>query len=231
MCFVKAFGVTFLARPRSQAVIQSRESGLSLRLGMAVLALLTLLLGLGGGWVTQILSGIVTGLADFGSAESAAAATPLTVGLRNGFASLSLPLVLAALVPALGLTFGAVYAVSRKRKIRIGPTWDCGTTLNARMEIMATGFARSIITIFQALLRPTREIPVEEREEASPYYRKNNRVELGVEDIYRRYLYQPLQALAFEASEYIKRIQSGNINMYILYILGILIILLLTAVV
>jgi len=231
MCFVKAFGVTFLARPRSQAVIQSRESGFSLRLGMAVLALLTLLLGLAGGWVTQILSGIVTGLADLGSAESAAMATPLTVGLRNDFASLSLPLVLAALVLAMGLTLGAVFSVSGRRKIRIGPTWDCGTTLNSRMEITATGFARSIITIFQALLRPTREVRAENQDETSPYYRKNNRIELGVEDIYRRYLYQPLQALAFEASEYVKRIQSGNINMYILYILGILIALLLAAVV
>ena len=44
-CFVKAFGVTFLARPRSKEIAHAKESSFSLRLAMSSLAVLSLLFG------------------------------------------------------------------------------------------------------------------------------------------------------------------------------------------
>ena len=58
------------------------------------------------------------------------------------------------------------------------------------------------------------------------YFQKTSTVELGIQDIYNSYFYHPVHLLTIKASEYVKRIQSGNINMYILYILAILIALL-----
>ena len=54
-CFVKAFGVTFLARPRSEAATHAKESPLPLRIGMAALALLTLILGVFAGGCPAVL--------------------------------------------------------------------------------------------------------------------------------------------------------------------------------
>src|SRR6185369_6037218 len=45
-CFVKAFGITFLAQPRSKHAEDAREATPSMRLGMAVLAVACVLLGL-----------------------------------------------------------------------------------------------------------------------------------------------------------------------------------------
>src|SRR5207247_10891692 len=45
-CFVKAFGITFLAIPRSHKAAHAHESALSMRIGMAILALACSGLGL-----------------------------------------------------------------------------------------------------------------------------------------------------------------------------------------
>ena len=231
MCFVKAFGATFLARPRSAEARLAKESGLALRVGMALLSALTLLIGFASGPVTKVMSGVANGLSIFRSSESALDATTLTVGFRTGFASISMPLVLAVLIVTLLLTFLVVSLITRNSKIKIGPTWDCGTALNPRMEITSTGFARSIVAIFRGVLMPTKQVSIEYRDENMRYFQKTNTVELGVQDIYRRYFYQPLHSLTVQTSEYVKRIQSGNVNMYISYILGILVAVLLAAII
>ena len=229
MCFVKVFGATFLARPRSEEVRHAKESGIALRAGMAILAVLTLAIGFSAGPVTNMVSGVVTDLAIFRASEPVFYSTPFTVGLRNGFASISMPLILASLTLALALTFSVVSLITGKRKIKIGRTWDCGTTLNSRMEITATGFARSIVAIFSGVLKPTRQVSIEYRDEDMRYFPRTSTVELGVQDVYRRYFYQPAYLLTIKASEEVKKIQSGNVNAYILYILITLVALLLIA--
>lgn len=229
MCFVKAFGATFLARPRSKEVSHAKEPALALRVGMGILGLLTLVIGFASGTISKILAGVVNGLGIFNTSESAFYSTSLTVGLRNGFSSVSAPLILGVLVTALLLTILAVSFGTRRRKEKIGITWDCGTTLNSRMEITSTGFARSIISIFQGVLKPTKQISVEYRDENMRYFQRSKTVELGIQDVYNRYLFQPLQTLTTKISEQVKKIQNGNINVYVLYILVILVALLLIA--
>lgn len=226
MCFVKAFGITFLARPRSEHVRRSVESGLPLRIGMAALAILTLVIGFTAGTITNVLSGVVTGLSVYHLSEPAYVSTIEAVGLRNGFASVSMPLILSSLIVTAALTFFAVHLVTRKRKTRTGRTWDCGADLGPRMEITGTGFSHSIVTIFRGALKPTKQTSIEYRDEEIRYFHKSNTVELSIQDTYNSYFYRPVHMLINKASEYVKRIQSGNINMYVLYILAILIALL-----
>ena len=226
MCFVRAFGITFLARPRSEHVRHARESGFALRIGMAVLAALTLIIGFTAGSITNTVSGVVSGLSAFNTYEPAYSSNMYSVGLRSGFASISMPLILASFIVTIALTFLAVYLVSRSRKTKIGRTWDCGTTLGPRMEITGTGFSHSIVTIFRGALKPTKQTSIEYRDEDMRYFQKSSTVKLGIQDIYNRYFYQPVHMITIKASEYVKRIQSGNINLYVLYILAILIALL-----
>lgn len=227
MCFVKAFGMIFLARPRSDEVRQAKESGITLQIGMSVLAALTLVIGLASGTVTKFLSGVVTDLSVFSSSEPAFFSTDFTVGLRNNSTSISMPLILTILVLVIALTFSIVSLVTRNRKVKIGRTWDCGTDLGPRTEITSTGFARSIITIFRGVLKPTKQNSIEYRDEKMRYFSETGTVESGIQDIYRKYFYSPVDVLARKASEYVKRIQSGNVNAYIFYILIMLIILIL----
>ncbi len=229
-CFVKVFGATFLARPRSEEARHAGEVALSLRAGMAALAILSLLFGLCSGTVAHVLSQVVHSLSSFHSAETAFTASANLFSLNDNFASVSLPLIFASLVLVTASVWFLVYMLTKSRKVRLGCTWDCGARLTPRMEMTATGFSRSIITVFRGILQPTQQYQIEYMDAEIRYFTKANRVRLEIKDIYSSYLYGPLQELVAAISGYVKRIQGGNINIYVLYIFIILISLLLLVV-
>lgn len=229
-CFVKAFGATFLARPRSEEVKHAHEVGLSLRVAMAMLATLTLVIGFFAGPITAVLAK-VAGSLTVQSVEPVFYSGLTKFSLRDGFASVSTPLILLGLVLAVALTFFVLRVLGGKRKIKIARTWDCGTTLGSRMEITATGFSRSIITIFRGVLQPTKQVEVVYKDAATKYFTSANAVNLGIKDIYMSSFYRPMQDLVTKLSTYARKIQLGNINVYILYIFLALIILLLLLVI
>src|SRR5207237_2353643 len=53
-CFVKAFGISFLALPRSEQAANAIETALSMRIGMGILAAGCIALGLGATWFLPI---------------------------------------------------------------------------------------------------------------------------------------------------------------------------------
>lgn len=136
--------------------------------------------------------------------------------------------VTAGLILLAGFTVWLVvrYGVYRKQKVSYGPTWDCGTPLNGRMEITATGFARSIILIFRGILRPSLQSDIEYDDSANRYTFKSHRVSIDVRDIFRIYLYAPVRQAFLAVSRWVKTVQNGNLNAYILYIFAALVIVL-----
>ena len=195
-CFVKAFGATFLARSRSEEKHQIKEAPLSLRIGMGGLALLTLILG--------IFSGKIITFAQKNVHLSSSVSAP------NFF--------LSFLVIILAVILIARYLINKNQKEIVSGTWDCGTTLGPRMEITATGFARSIILIFKGILKPTIQHDIEYHDSENRYLPKSKLVTLKVQDIHHSYFYQPLKQIINIISFKIKRTQSGITNAYILYI-------------
>jgi len=218
-CFVKAFGATFLARGRSDEVKYAKEAALPLRIGMGSLALLTLLLGIFSGAVSSGFADIAASLSAFRPGEPVAAVSFSALSVTAGFASLSPPLLFAGII----LTMMAVAAVfvllTRRRTTAIGATWDCGADLTERMEITATGFSRSITTIFRGVLKPTQQTEIEYHDAKLRYFPKAGIVRMEFQDVYDAYFYRPLQKATIRIAGQIKKIQMGNINVYILYIL------------
>jgi hydrogenase-4 component B len=218
-CFVKAFGATFLARPRSTDAAQAHDVGMTLRIAMAFLAALTAIIGFFAGPIFSILAGAAGSLSAFHSASQPAFSSRMILfRTADGFATVSNPVILIGVVAAILLTYAFIRWTSGSRKITIGRTWDCGTTLGSRMEITATGFSRSIITIFRGILRPTKQTAIEYRDADMRYFPKTNAVHLGIQDVYMRYFYRPMQDAVTVLSTYFRKIQLGNINVYILYI-------------
>ena len=219
-CFVKAFGAIFLARPRSEEAQHAGESSPFMLAGMWSLAALALLFGVGSGYVSQALQAVGGEFAAFQNLPAPflhAAGGWIEAG---SFSSVFAPAIFLALLLALfAVAFAVNHLVSRNQTIKIGRTWDCGTELTPRMEITSTGFARSIILIFKGILKPTMQKAVEYRDGESRYLPKSRVIKLGMNDIYEKYLYEPAQVFVLRFSLYAKKVQSGLINMYILYIL------------
>ncbi|HUX35532.1 MAG TPA: hydrogenase 4 subunit B [Candidatus Paceibacterota bacterium] len=227
-CFVKAFGATFLGRPRSEEAEHAKETDIASRLGMSLLAILTLVVGFFAGKITGIFSDISGSLDVFRSVEVPFSSGVNVLRFNDGFASISMPFIFGILIASVAAVFAVVYFLAAGRKVRIARTWDCGTELDRRMEITATGFSRSIITIFSGILRPTKQIDVEYHDADMRYFPKSRTVKLEMKGIYNFYLYRPIRNSAMKFSGYFKMIQSGNVNSYIAYMFLILIILLLS---
>lgn len=223
-CFVKLFGITFLARPRSAKISHVKESGFPLILAMAGLALTCLIFGVFSNYLIILFEEIGNSLGLFNIAPS----DLLVLKVGSGFASVSPAIVLGALIAVFLLTvFIVKFLINRSQKVRSGITWDCGADLSPRMEISAAGFVMSIILIFQRVLKPSLQHDIEYHDAESRYLRKSTSVRFGTSKIYHSYFYGPLHDMAAAVSLRIKKIQSGNVNAYILYIFIALIVFLL----
>ena len=54
-CFVKAFGITFLALPRSARAHEAKEAGFLMKAGMALLAIPVVIFGVGAGFIAPVI--------------------------------------------------------------------------------------------------------------------------------------------------------------------------------
>ncbi len=226
-CFVKAFGIIFLARPRSEEIKKTQDPSVLLQAGMGVFAALALVAGVFSSNITRILSSVVE-KSGFVQDTAAVSARYGHVVVRGDFSVVSMPAVLFSLLLVTLVTALVVYFFTQERKVKIGKTWDCGTAPNSRMEITSLGFSRALLTIFGGILKPTEQTEVEYKDANMRYFSRINVTDY-TRDIYREYFYRPLQNGIVKIARNIKRIQTGNVNVYVLYILIALIGLLIFA--
>jgi hydrogenase-4 component B len=228
-CFVKAFGITFLAQPRSDAARNAREAAPSMRIGMALLTAACLLLGFFPTTFVRLLDPLTQQL----TGQQISAQLSLNSGLV--LASLSekagtvstLGMVLMGLC-LLPIPFALWLVLARKAKTRRGPTWDCGQRgLTPQMEYTATGFSKPIRMIFKALFRPRGD--TQREYDFSPYFATNIRFESHIEEVFVKRLYRPLRISIVRVSRKIRALQAGSIHAYLLYIFITLLLLLIFA--
>lgn len=216
-CFVKAFGSTFLARPRSEHARHAHEAAWPMLLPMAVLALLALLLGVFSTTVIASLAGIV---ASIGLIQPLTLQFPFMefIADREQFAVLPLEGFALVLLGVFAIVTAGFIIATRSRKVVISRTWDCGTPLSPRMEITASSFSRSIVTVFRGILRPTKQTDTEYHDEDMRYFIKYQEVKTAIGDPYRKTLYGPLRAAIQMVASRARRIQGGSVNAYLAYI-------------
>jgi len=229
-CFVKAFGITFLALPRSGEAARAREVFVSMRAGMAILAAFCILLGLGATWFLPLFDSITERALGVRASVDLVAGNGflLSAGMARGgtvsTAAIAIFLVVLGTVPALlWLLWG------RRGARRTGPSWDCGLPgLTAANEFTATAFSKPLRMIFAALFRPRREIQAEF--DVSPYYPKAIRFESEIQPAFEKHFYDPLREGILRLAVRMRGIQAGSVHAYLAYIFVTLILLLLFAV-
>jgi len=223
-CFVKAFGIAFLGKPRSRRVAHAREVPIGMQGGMALLAVLCLLLGVFPTSVIMAMAPITQLLVQDSLPSAAAQGWLWLTPISPQVASYSAPLVLIAIVVVFGLGFlllkrGAVPA-------RRCYPWDCGFgRLTSRMEYTSTAFTQPIRRVFGAVWKV--DEAVETTAGAGPIPRVTSiRHHLHVQDWSWLKVYQPIGRLVLAAARRIGFIQTGNIHTYLKYSLATLLLLL-----
>src|SRR4030095_8688664 len=139
--FVKAFGVTFLAIPRSEAAEHAHEAGMSMRVGMGLLAAACVVLGLAPFAVAPRLARAIAGL-DGLPVVAPAFSFNLSLQTSGGHAQVSPTLIGLGLLLLVGLAPLALTLLRVNRRLRVSDSWGCGRVgQTPRMEYTATAFA------------------------------------------------------------------------------------------
>jgi hydrogenase-4 component B len=216
-CFVKAFGITFLAIPRSPRAEQAHEAPWSMQVGMATLAVACVVLGLLPVAVVPLLGSSLAGLRGVAPvAMEFALALPLQVPGTSGQMS---PLLLAlGLGLLLALVPFALRLLGADRRLRVGDTWGCGRIgQTSRMEYTATAFAEPLRRVFAELYRPTRDLSIDFHPD-SKYFVQSIEYRSEIHPWIERVLYDwPLQGL-HHAALWVRRLQGGSLHLYLFYL-------------
>lgn len=222
--FVKAFGISFLAMPRSSEAGDAREAGRPMRAGMAVLALACPALALLSTPLLSLISGALSGL---GGLPATAATFHLGVTLEtpHAMARMSPVAVMAVLVGAGAGVWLAMRLAPRGRR-RIDDTWGCGRIgQTSRMEYTSTAFAEPLRRIFGELYRPTDDLTVTVQP-GSPYHIRAITFRTQLHPWFERGVYDPIVRATTTLSAAVRSLQSGSINAYLAYIVLVLVVLL-----
>lgn len=229
-CFAKAFGISFLALPRSTHARHAEEVPVPMRMGMTLLAVVCVALGLGPMVVVPLLDRVVAPFAGVPIQEKVLAMDGWALAPVNvEFSSLSTPALALLLVVLSMLGLGLAVAFGGRVNTRRYKTWGCGINLTPRMEYTATGFVQPIKRVFSALYQPTVKLETEFLKE-SRYFAKRQHFEFHIEPLFQKYLYDPLITFFTTMADRLKVIQAGSLHLYLTYIFVTLIALLLLAV-
>jgi formate hydrogenlyase subunit 3/multisubunit Na+/H+ antiporter MnhD subunit len=230
---VKAFGVGFLARPRSAEARSATEVPRSMGLGMAVSAVACAALALAPTAVVRSLDGVLEAMPGIGGRSIVHGAVELRLAGIHGS--------MAPAVIALGIVGGAVLVAVLVRVLarllgggqprRRALVWGCGgTRLSPRMEYTATAYAEPLIRVFDDVLRPEHDIDVTHYQE-SRYLVESVSYRQRVSDRIESKLYPPLWAVANRWAELARRLQNGSVHRYLAWgLVGLLVVLVATAV-
>ncbi len=214
--FVKALGVGFFARPRSEQATAATESPPFMLGGMGLLAALCAALALVPGLLGD---GLDRAVATVGLAGT----RPVTGGglrvrLEEVSAVLSPLWILAALVVALGAVMATVRWTARRRQRRVNARlWDCGGGApTPRMAYTATSFAEPLQRVFDDVLAPEQDVDVTPVRE-SAYLVERVAFRNRVPDRIEHRLYRPVLNLLSAAGQSARALAGGSVHAYLGY--------------
>jgi hydrogenase-4 component B len=214
--FVKAFGIGFLAIPRSDAAARAEESPWTMRTGMLLLAAGCVLLGVLPSLVLTPLRHALEAVRGVGAPDALGRDSwQLSV---SGVGSALAPLLVAlALVVALVGVAALARLATRHSQRRSAENWGGGRVgQTPAMEYNATSFAEPVQRVFDDVLRPDLDLKVDHRVESS-FFVDRIRYRAVIHDATEERVYGPMIRYLRRWGEVARGIQNGSVHRYLAY--------------
>jgi len=210
-CFVKAFGLAFLGRPRSAASQLAHDARPTSRAAMLILVVLCVAAGVVPGYVIDALAPLTDTFVG-GRMPPQADQSWLTIVPIDAARSSYNPFVVF-LFAALAASFAA-FVIHRvaSRAIRRAPAWDCGfPDASPALQYSASSFAQPIRRVFGTLLFRAKERVTF----AKPGEVGAAHFSVSVRDVLWEALYLPIARVVEVVSERANRTQTLTIRQYL----------------
>ncbi|EJW13729.1 Hydrogenase-4 component B / Formate hydrogenlyase subunit 3 protein [Rhodovulum sp. PH10] len=222
-CFVKAYGIVFLGRPRTPAAAGAHEvDGFSLA-AMTALATLCVLIGILPGVVIDMLAPLTRDLA--GSALPAQVEVPWlsVVPIAQSRSSYNGLVVFAFLFCAALMAALAVHRLASKTT-RKSPPWDCGYPLpSPRTQYSSASFAMPIRRVFGSVVFGL----TERVDMPRPGDTRAGHFRYRLRDPAWRFAYGPLARFVVRGAQHLNRLQFLTIRRYLALVFAALVVLML----
>jgi NADH:ubiquinone oxidoreductase subunit 5 (subunit L)/multisubunit Na+/H+ antiporter MnhA subunit len=222
-CFVKAYGVTFLGRPRTPTAETAREVDRYSLSAMLILAVLCLLSGILPGLVIDALSPIMTGILGWRMPIQADEPWLSIAPIAESRSSYNGLLVMVFITISASL---AVFFIHRfaSHALRRGPAWGCGFTEPTPLAQYSGGsFAQPIRRVFGTLVFHARD----HVDMPAPGDVRPARLRVEWHDLVWERMYEPIMGAVGLASERLNRLQFLTIRRYLSLVFATLVTLLL----
>lgn len=211
LCFVKVIGLVLLGPPRRSACAEAVEPAAPMRWALVVLAGACVVLGS----VPGLLFSRLTDLAPWAVTGN----VPVRPGLDLPGTG-NLP-TLGFLAVVLGLT-GMLWLARGSRRAAVSPTWASGQHVEPPLLWTSAGFSKPLRLVLEAVLRPQREIETTTSGGVVQEVSYAGRVPHLIDS----HLYRPVTSGALLAASWARRLQSGRLGTYVLYLIGLVVTLL-----
>jgi len=222
-CFVKAYGVTFLGRPRTPVAAQAIETDRFSLTAMFILAALCLLAGILPGFFIDALAPVSEALI---GARMPVQATDPWLGIVPIAASRSSydGLLVFVFIGLAGLITATAIHRLASHALRRSPAWDCGTPDPSPLtQYSAASFAQPIRRVYGTLAFDARE----QVEMPPPGDPRPAVLRVSLRDLLWDWLYAPAEGAVRVTADRLNQFQFLTIRKYLSLVFGLLIVLLL----
>ena len=103
-------------------------------------------------------------------------------------------------------------------------SWACGAVPSPRNQYSSMGFSKPVRWAFRWVLRSQRERIVEENDNL--YAGRKLAYHQTIHYIFDEILYRPIQQLILREAKYMKRLQTGSVQLYVGYVLIVTVVVL-----
>ena len=221
-CFVKAFGVTFLGRPRTPAAERAHETDRFSLAAMFGFAALCLIAGIVPGLFIDALAPVVKALVGARMPVQTGVEWLSIVPIVESRSSYNGILVFLFMVISGTLAAFAIHRLASNR-LRRAPAWDCGyPNASPITQYTANSFAQPIRRVFGTMVFRARE----HCDMPPPGDTRPARLVVELSDLIWDVLYAPIAAGVNGAAEWLNHLQFLTIRQYLSLVFGALVTLL-----
>ena len=221
-CFIKAFGITFLGRPRSGVAQSARETDRFSLTAMLVFVVLCLLAGiLPSSFIDALAPAVQLGVGAQMPKQSAFGWLTI-VPIAQSRSSYNGFVLFVCIALAAGLTTYVIHKFA-SHALRRSPPWDCGFPDPApATQYTAGSFAQPIRRVFGSFVFHAREaVDMPMPGEARPA-----RFEVHMRDLVWDSVYAPVERIVGSTADVLNRMQFLTIRGYLTLVAGTLVVLL-----
>jgi hydrogenase-4 component B len=221
-CFVKAFGVSFLGRPRTPAAANARETDSNSLAAMFFLSALCLVAGILPGIFIDALAPVTNALVGVSMPHQTGLDWLTIVPIAESRSSYNGLLVFIFVTLSGSIAAFAIHRLASD-KLRRGPAWDCGyPDPSPATQYTASSFAQPIRRVYGTAVFHAREIG----EMPPPGSTRPARLTVELRDLIWDAAYQPIVAFIGYAADQLNVLQFLTIRRYLALVFSALVLLL-----